>query len=73
MPANPADPSSDTTNRLQLLEWHPVRQDTLRGFATERGKRRYSPVIEIPDRDMRERLSSTVIALIRQRDPGSLS
>jgi hypothetical protein len=105
-----ASPPPD--NWLQLLEWRPLRQNTLRGFAMVRlaplglivhdvpvhggghtayalmpgkpqidqaGKvltddqRRYSPVIEIRDRAVRERISAAVVALVRQRDPEALS
>jgi len=30
----PADPPSDPSSRLQLLEWRPLHHKTLRGFAT---------------------------------------
>lgn len=101
-------------SRLQLLDWRPLRQNTLRGFATvrlyppgliihdltvhrsseslfalmpgkamigldghvltdERGRRRYAPVIEVPDRTVRERLSAALVALIQSRDPEALT
>ncbi len=106
--------SGAVVGRLRLLEWRPLRQNTLRGFATvridppglvinelpihrnsersyalmpgkpqigtdghvltdERGKRKYVPVIETPDRDMRDRISAAVVRLVRQRDPAALA
>jgi hypothetical protein len=32
-------------------------------------KRKYNLVVEIPDRDMRERLSAAVVALVQGHDP----
>lgn len=37
------------------------------------GKRRYAPVVEMPDRDVRERISAVVVSLVRQRDPEALT
>lgn len=107
-PAAPEPPP-----RIALVEWRPMRRESLRGFATvrvspglvvhdlpvhksserlfalwpgkpqvgtdgrvlvdEHGKRRYSPIIEVPDRDLRERLSNAIITLVQRHDPQALS
>jgi hypothetical protein len=110
----PPRQSNTVAGRLRLLEWRPLRQNTLRGFATiridppglvihelpihrnnersyalmpgkpqigtdghvltdERGKRKYVPVVEIPDRDVRDRISAGVVRLVRQRDHAALA
>jgi hypothetical protein len=109
-----ADPPDPPGNRLQLIEWRPLRQNTLMGFVTvrieppglvihhitvhrngdsvwvglpgkpqidkdgrvltdERGRRKYVPVVEVPDGAVRERLSAAIIALVKARDPQGLA
>jgi hypothetical protein len=102
-----------TSSRLKLIDWRPLRQNTLRGstikveppglvihdcpvhrngescyallpgklqvdkdgqcLVDDRGKRKYSPVVEIPDRAVRERISAAVVALVRRQDPEALT
>jgi hypothetical protein len=39
----------------------------------DRGKRKYTPVVEVPDREVRERISTAVVALVRRHHPEALS
>jgi len=55
------------------LPGKPMIDQTGKVLTDDQGKRRYSPVLEIPDRSVRERISATVIALVRQRDPEALT
>jgi hypothetical protein len=38
----------------------------------DRGRRKYQPIVEVPDRDTRERLSAAVVALVQRHDPEAL-
>jgi hypothetical protein len=38
----------------------------------EHGKRRYGPVVEVPNRDARQRISAAVVALVQRRDQEAL-
>jgi hypothetical protein len=38
----------------------------------DRGKRKHSPVVEVPDRHTRERLSAAAVALVQRHDPEAL-
>jgi hypothetical protein len=44
-----------------------------RVLTDERGRRRYVPVVEIPDHEVRERLGAAIIALVKARDPQGLA
>jgi hypothetical protein len=44
-----------------------------RVLTDDQGKRKYTPVVEIPDREVRERLAAAVIALVKARDPQGLA
>ena len=111
-PEFPGSAAPEPPAKIALVDWRPLRQNTLCGFATvritpgvvihdlpihtggagayalwpgkpqidrsgrvltdENGRRRYTPVVEIPDPGLRERLSSAIVELVRRRDPGSL-
>ncbi len=39
----------------------------------DRGKRKYTPIVEIPDRDVRDRISTAVVVLVKAREPEALA
>lgn len=55
-----------------LMPAKPVLNQDGQVVIDERGKRKYAAIVEIPDRDVRARLSAAVITLVRQHDPESL-
>jgi hypothetical protein len=108
----PASPTNPERPKMTLVEWRPIRKNSLRGFATIRlpiglkindclvlvshgkawatlpskplidkdgrhkadtgGKPSYVPVLEWCSRDLADRFSDAVVALVRAEHPGDL-